>query len=287
MYKALNYWIYGGYTGVKTPYEFIDFAVSQQIDGVEMTVGGCIKPEIPESECRAIAAYAAEKNVGLRTIATDFYWRCSLTSEDAAERSAAMEFSRKYLQIANWLDVETVLFIPGAAKVPWDPSQKAVSYAKVWDFSKSAIEQLIPLAEDLDVNLALENVWNRFLFSPMEWKHYLEQFSSPKVGMYFDVANCCIYLPPQDYIEILGSRIKAIHIKNFTGSDCAGGLHDFGDDLLEGDVDFSVLREVLKKTGYHGPLTAEMVPFSRMPDMVLPDEALAAETCQKLKTIFN
>lgn len=287
MYKALNYWVYGGYTGVKTPYEFIDFAAEQQIDGVEMTVSDCIKPEISESECRAIAAYAAEKNVGLRTLATDFYWRYSLTSDDASERSAAMEFSRKYLHIAHWMNVETVLFIPGAARVPWDPSKKAVSYEKVWARSKAAIGELIPLAEDLNVNLALENVWNRFLFSPMEWKYYLEQFSSPKVGMYFDVANCCIYLPPQDYIGILGSRIKAIHIKNFTGSDCAGGLHGFGDDILQGDVDFNAVHEALKNSSCDVPLTAEMVPFSRLPDMVLPDEELAAVTCQKLKTLFN
>lgn len=287
MYKALNYWVYGGYTGEKNPQEFIDFAAQQQIDGVEFTVGDSLDPDITENECRSIAAYAAEKNVGLRTIATDVYWRCSLTSEDSAEREAAMEFSRKYLRIANWFGAETVLFIPGAAKVPWDLSQKPVAYAKVWDHAVKAVEQLIPMAEDLNVNLALENVWNRFLFSPMEWKFFLDQFSSPKVGMYFDVANCCIYLPPQDYIEILGKRIKAIHIKNFSGSDCAGGIHGFGDDILVGEVDFDIVHSALKKIGYNGPLTAEMVPFSRLPDMVLPDEELSVATCQKLKTLFN
>ena len=121
----------------------------------------------------------------------------------------------------------------------------------------------------------------------MEWKLFLDQFASQKVGIYFDLANCCIYCRPEDYIEILKERVKAIHVKNFSESDCAGGLHGFGDDLLEGMVNFEAVRKHLEAINYKGALTAEMVPFSRLPDMVLPDEELAIATCQKLKTLFN
>ncbi len=287
MYKALNYWVYGGFTGEKKPYEFIDFAAAQGLDGVEFTVGDCIKIDITEEECKKIAAYAAVKKIGLRTMATGFYWGCSLSTPDEAERSQAVEFTRKYIQIANWLGVETILVIPGDTRVPWDESRPVVSYKDVWECSKRSIDEVTPLAEELNVNLALENVWNRFLFSPMEWKLYLDQFASEKVGIYFDLANCCIYCRPQDYIEILKERVKAIHVKNFSESDCAGGLHGFGDDLLEGMVDFKAVQKSLEAINYKGALTAEMVPFSRLPDMVLPDEELAVKTCKTLKTLFN
>ena len=286
MYKALNYWVFGGFTGEKTPYEFIDFAAAQGLDGIEMTVGDCLKIDITEEECKKIAAYAAEKKVGLRTLATGFYWGCSLSSPDEAERAQAVEFTRKYIRIANYLGAETILVIPGNSRVPWDESRPVVSYKDVWANSKRSIDEVTALAEELNVNLALENVWNRFLFSPMEWKFFLDQFTSPRVGIYFDLANCCIYCRPQDYIEILQKKVMAIHVKNFAESDCAGGLHGFGDNLLEGMVDFAEVQKALEAVGYQGALTAEMVPFSRLPDMVLPDEELARVTCQKLKTLF-
>ncbi len=287
MYNALNYWVFGGFTGEKTAYEFIDFAVKNKLDGVELTVCDCLNPEITEDECRKIAAYAKEKGVGIRSLASGFYWGCSLSADDEAERTQAVEFGKKYLQIANWIGAETILVIPGATRVAWEPSRPVVSYKNAWINSTKSITELLPVAEKLNVNIALENVWNRFLLSPMEWKFFLGQFDSDKIGIYFDVANCCIYGRPQDYIEILGKKyVKAIHIKNFEETDCAGGLHGFGDDILKGEVDFDALKAALKAIDYDGPLTAEMIPFSRLPDMVLPDEALAEVTAEKLNSLF-
>jgi hexulose-6-phosphate isomerase len=120
----------------------------------------------------------------------------------------------------------------------------------------------------------------------MEWKSYLDQFKSSRIGMYFDVGNCCLYVRPQDYIEILGSKIKAVHIKNWTGDSLAGGnLHGFGEDIDVGEVDFSAVVKALKAIKYSGPLTAEMIPFSRLPNLSIPDLDLAAGTVEKLKRI--
>lgn len=285
MYKALNYWVFGGFGPNRTPFEFIDFAVTMQLDGIELTVGDAIDPDITEAECVKIRDYAKSQKIGLRSLATGFYWGCSLASEDAAESTNANAFTRKYLQIAAWLGAETVLVVPGATCVAWDPSRPVQSYASVWKNSTAAIRELLPAAEKIGVDIALENVWNRFLLSPMEWKFYLEQFDSSRIGIYFDVGNCCYIGRPQDYIEILGNKVKAVHIKNFSGSDCAGGLHGFGDDLMAGDVDFTAVFTALKKAGYTGPLTAEMIPFSRLPDLVMPDQALAEKTARQLKAL--
>ena len=253
MYKALNYWVYGGFTGEKTAYEFIDFAVANKLDGVELTVGDCLKADITEDECRRIAAYAAEKKIGIRTLASGFFWGCSLSADDVEERAQAVAFGKTYLQIANWIGAETILVIPGATRVAWEPGRPVVSYKNAWENATASIRELLPLAEKLNVNIALENVWNRFLLSPMEWKFFLDQFASEKIGIYFDVANCCIYGRPQDYVEVLGKYIKAIHIKNFVETDCAGGLHGFGDDILKGEVDFDALEKALKAIDYKGP----------------------------------
>lgn len=286
MYKALNYWVFGGFTGEKTAYEFIDFAVENKLDGVELTVCDCLNPEITEEECKKIADYAKSKNIGIRTLASGFFWGCSLSADDEAERQQAIAFGKKYIQIANWIGAETILVIPGATRVAWEPDRPVVSYKNAWANAAASLKELLPVAEKLNVNLALENVWNRFLLSPMEWKFFLDQFNSEKIGIYFDIANCCIYGRPQDYVEILGSYVKAIHVKNFEETDCAGGLHGFGDDICKGEVDFDALKKALAAINYNGPLTAEMIPFSRLPDLVLPDQALAEVTAAKLNSLF-
>ena len=109
MYKALNYWVFGGFTGEKTPYEFIDFAAERGLDGVELTVGDALGIDISEAECRKIAAYAAEKRIGLRTLASGFFWGCSLSAADEKERRQALEFGKKYIHIAHWIGAETIL----------------------------------------------------------------------------------------------------------------------------------------------------------------------------------
>ena len=287
MYKAINYWVFGGFTGEKTPYEFVDFAAEQKLDGIELTVGDAISIDITEEECKKIAAYAKSKNIGIRTLASGAYWNTSLGSSDEDERARAVDFGKKYLQIAAWIGAESILVIPGATRVAWEPEHPVYSYKTVWEQSQKSLRELLPVAEQLGVNIALENVWSRFLLSPMEWKLYLDCFDSDRVGIYFDVANCCIYGRPQDYVELLGKRIKAIHIKNFTETDCAGGLHGFGDDILKGEVDFDALKVALKAIDYQGPLTVEMIPFCRLPDLVLPDLPLAEVSAQKLLSIFD
>ena len=275
MYKALNYWVFGGFDGQKTAYEFIDWAAEKKLSGVELTVGDCLKTDISEAECKKIAAYAALKNIGLRTLASGAGWGGALGAEDSEERKSAVAFMKQYLRIASWIGAETVLTVPGATRVAWDPSRPVIRYKKVWEAASASIRELIPLAEELKVNIALENVWNRFLISPMEWKFFLDQFKSDYVGIYFDAGNACLNCRPQDFPEILGRYIKAVHLKNFEETDCAGGLHNFGDDLFKGVVDYKALFAELEKISYRGPFTVEMIPFSRLPDLVLPDAALA------------
>ena len=284
-YIALNGWIYCGFGGEKKPCEFIDWAAEKGLDGVELTVADCLPIDTTETEARELSAYAKAKGVGLRSLATGAGWGKWLCADDPAERAEAVAFVKKYLQLAAWIGAETVLVVPGATRVAWDSSHAEVSYKNAWENATASIRELEPVAEALGVNLALENVWNRFLISPMEWKLFLDQFNSKRVGLYFDVANCCLNCRPEDFPEILGDRIKAVHLKNFEESDSAGGLHGFGDDLFKGVVDFKKLFAAFAKIGYEGPFTVEMIPFSRLPNLVMPDAALAEKMAGQIKEL--
>jgi len=285
MFKALNYWVYGGFGGAKTPYEFIDFAAENGLDGIELTVESGISIDATEKECKAIAAYAKSKGIAMRSLASGAYWGLSIGADDAAERRKAIAYVKKHLQLAAWLGAEVILVIPGHTCVAWDSSRPIQAYKNVWQHATASLKTLIPVAEKLKVAIGLENVWNRFLLSPMEWKLFLDQFDSKYVGIYFDLGNCCFFARPEDYFDILGKRIKAVHLKNFTPTDCAGGLSGFGDDLLEGAVNFESVKEAMAKAKYTGPCTVEMIPFSRGDKMVLPDNDLAIKMCKQVQTL--
>ena len=286
-YIALNGWIYCGFGGEKKPREFIDWAAEKGLDGIEFTVGDCLSVDTTEADAKELAEYAKSKGVGIRSLATGAGWGKWLCSDDSAERAEAKDFVGKYLQLAAWLGAETVLVVPGATRVAWDASHAEVSYLNAWNNATESIKELVPVAESLGVNIALENVWNRFLISPMEWKLFLDQFGSKRVGIYFDAANCCLNCRPEDFPEILGDYIKAVHLKNFEESDSAGGLHGFGDDVFKGVVDFGKLFAALDKIGYSGPYTVEMIPFSRLPDLVMPDAALAEKMVAQISELKN
>lgn len=287
MYKAINYWVLGGFDGIKGPDAAIEDAAAWGLDGVELTVGDCLPIGLDRQECERIRILAANKGIGLRTLASGFYWACSLGSPDEAERQEALDFTRRYLQIAAWLGSETILVIPGAVDVAWEPDRPVVPYAQVWERSIASLRELLPLARDLNVTIALENVWNKFLLSPMEMACYLDNFDSEYLGVYFDTGNCLVSGYAEHWLDLLGPRIKAIHVKNFRREQAGGSLPGFGDDLLDGDMDFESLRQSIVRNGLADrPLTAEMIPFCRLPDLGLPDPVLAKDTAEKLHALF-
>ena len=170
---------------------------------------------------------------------------------------------------------------------PWDAAQPVLPYKTVWKHSSASVGELLPVAKQLGIKLGIENVWNWFLADPMAMKLFIDQFHSAQVGVFFDVGNCLINGYPEHWIEILGRRIVAVHVKNFSRQDCGGGLHGFGDDLLKGDLDWKAVLGALKRIKYRGPITAEMLPFSRLPNLVLPDMALARKTAGQLRKLLK
>ncbi len=282
----MNYWTIGGFDGGKPVAQALEEAAAMGLGGLELTFGaGEFAPGITEAQCRAIRAKAAGLKLRIETLASGFYWDHPLSSPDAAERGKAIAFTREYLRVAAWVGAKTVLVLPGAVAVPWDPSKPVVPYAAAWKNATASLRVCLKEAEKQKVTIALENVWGWFLTDPMAMKMFVDQFKSRRLGVYFDVGNCLINGYPEHWIEILGKRIAAVHFKNFARQDAGGMLHGFGDDLLKGDIDWKAVLAALAKIKYKGPFTAEMIPFSRLPNLVLPDMALARDSVAKLKQI--
>lgn len=286
--RQISYWTIGGFEGAKPPEQALAEAKKMGYTGVELTFdGGEFGPGVTEGRCKAIRAAAKGMGMKVESLAAGAYWVNRFSDERPSRRKKAIAFTKEYLQVAKWVGAKVVLVIPGAVAVPWDPDEPVVPYKAAWKNATAALRQVLPAAKKLGVTLALENVWGWFLGDPIAMKAFVDQFNTRRVGVYFDVANCLINGYPEHWIEILGRRIAAVHFKNFTREDCGGGLHGFGDDLLEGDVNWKAVVKALKQVKYAGPVTAEMLPFSRLPDMVLPDMDLARDTAKKLKAILS
>ena len=260
MKKSISYWSFdGGLDGTKDIGECFAEAVQAGYDAVELALSaqGELTAGTTQEECRRILQKAEDADVEISSLATGLFWDHPLTSDDPETAAAGREIAVKLLEVASWLELDTVLVVPGAVDVFFLPDFKPVSYDVVYDRAVEAMEELVPVAEKFGVCIGLENVWNKFLLSPLEMRDFVDRFGSNYLGVYFDVGNVLLYGYPQHWIRILGERIKKVHLKDFRAS--VGTAEGFC-DLLDGDVDWQAVMDALTDTGYDGYLTAEMVP---------------------------
>ena len=123
-----------------------------------------------------------------------------------------------------------------------------------YDRALEAVKKLAPIAEEAGIQIGLENVWNSFLLSPLEFRDFIDKVGSPNVGIYLDTGNMRISGYPEQWIKIMGKRIFKVHFKDFRVS-CSDMV-----DLLAGDVDWPKVMAAFKAVGYEGWASAEMIP---------------------------
>lgn len=259
---SMSYWgLEGGLEGRLPAAEAIRQVKELGFDAIELAIssGGVIHPEMTQAECGEIAALAKAAGLEISSLASGESWDYSPTAEDPAVRRRIIEFTKKALQIARWLGVDAYLYVPGAVDVFFLPEGEVVPYDVCYERARQALLELIPAAEAAGVVIGIENVWNKFLLSPLEMRDFIDSFGSKYVGAYFDVGNVLLTGYPDQWIRILGPRIKRVHVKDFKKS--AGTAEGFV-DLLEGDVDFEAVKKALAETGYDGYVTAEILPYA-------------------------
>lgn len=233
--------------------------------------------ELPSAMDQA-EVLAARDAVGLEvpSIVVSTHWAKPLTHPSENERKVGLEGLLQGLRDAKAYGAKSVLLVPGVVN-------KDVSYADAWTRSIAEIKKAIPLAEQLGVAIAIENVWNAFLMSPLEAAEYVDSFKSPMVRWHFDVGNVVNTGWPQHWIQALGSRIAAVHVKEFSRKlrDEKGPREGFKVDLMAGDSDWPAVMAALDKTGYKGWLIAEQY---RSPN--LTDEQWLSELTSKMDKIL-
>jgi hexulose-6-phosphate isomerase len=175
-------------------------------------------------------------------------------------RIKAKDMIKKQLEAAKILGADTILVVPGVVNVEFSMPEKKVAYDVVYERSLEGLCELKSYAEQLKVNIGLENVWNKFLLSPMEMRDFIDKIGSEYVGSYLDIGNVLFNGYPEHWIKILAEKIKKVHFKDYRKA--AGGLHGFV-DLLAGDINYPAVMQALSDVGYDGWVTAEMIPSYR------------------------
>jgi hexulose-6-phosphate isomerase len=206
-----------------------------------------------EREAVAIKKAAEEAGIKILSVMNQAHWANPLSSADPWVVERSVEGMRASLRNAKLWGAEAVLLVPAVVNSKTS-YRDATSYGDAWTRSQKQIRELIPMAKDLGVIIAVEEVWNKFLLSPLEFAKYVDEFNSPWVKAYFDVGNVVLYGYPQDWIRTLGKRIVKVHLKDFK----RGGDGFKWVNLGDGDIDWAEIRKALGEIGYAGTVTAEL-----------------------------
>lgn len=238
---------------------------------VAMAEEGELTPDSKESEASAILESARNAGIEIVSLASGMGWKYPITSSNPAVLDKGMEVIRASLRIARWLGVDTVLCVPGVVNAE-------TQYDAAYDGARGALRELAPEAEAAGVGIGVENVWNKFLLSPMEMARFLDEIDSPCVGAYFDVGNVLVHGFPQHWIRILGPRIRKVHVKDFKLN--IGNITAFCNPL-QGDVPWPEVREALSEIGYEGPILAEVDGYKTKPQLGMKHIA------ESLRSVFG
>jgi L-ribulose-5-phosphate 3-epimerase len=215
-------------------------------DGVEMPAPADI--DIDEAVAAAGAA-----GIVIHGVVDSEHWRSPLSDPDPAVRKRGRAALERALGDCRRYGGTTVLLVPAVVN-------GTVSYADAWTRSRDEIRAVLPLAEALQVRIALENVWNNFLLSPLEAARYVDGFESPWIGWYFDVGNVVRYGWPDQWIRILDRRVLKLDVKEYSRRkrDEEGLWKGFDVEIGDGDCDWPAVRAALSDVGYAGWATAEV-----------------------------
>ena len=200
-----------------------------------------------------IKAGADKAGVRIHSVMNSAHWQYPLSSSDPAVVAKSVDGMKTSIENAKLWGADTVLLVPAVVNAE-------TSYEEAWKRSQEQIRKLIPVAQDAKVIIAVEEVWNKFLLSPLEFATYVDSFNSPWVKAYFDVGNVVLYGYPQDWIRTLGKRIVKLHFKDFQFKqhpEIKKRVADFV-ALREGEIDWKAIHTALREIGFSGTATVEL-----------------------------
>ncbi len=226
-------------------------------DGIEAT------PMDDLDAARRLGRLARQAGVPIHSIVYGG-WGAPFSDPDPKVIEKGLAGMETALRSAKALGADAVLLVPAVVN-------ENVSYAQAYKRSQRHIKKVLPLAEELGVIIAVENVWNKFLLSPLEFARYVDEFDSPWLKAYFDIGNVILFGYSQDWIRTLGKRTVKIHLKDFKRKGYEWT------NLLDGDVNWPQVRRALDEIGYDGFLT---------PELKGGDEAYLTDLAGRIDRIF-
>ncbi len=277
MKKSISIWSFGGKSSLE---EKLTLAGKAGFSGfeIDLTEDGPVGLKSSAAELTAIRAAADRAGVELSGLATGLYWGANPASADSATCARARDILKSQIAAARGLGVDAVLVVPGSVGVDFIAGCEVVPYDLAWERATAFIRNALPAAEKARVRLCIENVWNKFLLSPIEMRQFIAQFGSEWVGAYLDVGNTLAFGYPEQWIRILGSAIRRVHLKDYRR---AVGSADGFVDLLSGDVEWPGVMGALRSVGYAGWLTAEMIPpvpfYKHGPEVLIHNSSRAMD----------
>jgi len=218
MYEQISYWAFeDGLTGQRNVPEAINLAAKVGFAGIELAVspGGDLTPRTSARKCKQLAAVAKDAGVKIGSVATGMLWDTNPASASARVRTRALKLAKESLRVTSELGAKHLLVLTGHVDVFFMPDAEVVPYDDCYKRSVAFGRAVAREASRLGVTACFENVWNRFLAGPLEWKRFLNDVGAKGSGMYFDVANAWNFGYPQHWIKILGRKIKRVHVKGF------------------------------------------------------------------------
>ena len=238
-------------------------------DGVEpvLSESGYLNPHTSERDILAMRRMAEDMGLEIPSVGVWSLWENNLVSDSEATRRKAFGIVEKQIEAAHLLGADTILVVPGYVGCAFASKPEKIRYDVAYARSQEALARLAPQAEAAKVAIGIENVWNRFLLSPLETARFLDEIASPWVGMYLDVGNVVYIGYPEQWVELLGKHIKKLHMSDYRFDQAGIGAFV---DLFAGDVDFPAVAKAIADIGYDDYITLEMLPnYKQFPEVSL------------------
>jgi L-ribulose-5-phosphate 3-epimerase len=266
--KSINLWAFP-YPQKWSLRQCLQLAKDAGFDGVELNydLESDLSVKAGPRELAAIRRMADDIGIAISGLCSFLFWPYPLTSNHEAKRARGRELGAKMVEAAGQLGVENLLVVPGAVCIPWRDDHEPVPNDVCERRAREAVAELIPLAEKHKVSLNLENIFfNGFLMTPMEMAAFVDSFQSERVKVHFDTGNIMEYQFPEHWINILGKRIKNVHLKEYTKKGTDHSLEAFR-PLLDGTTDWPAVIAAFDAVGYEGYLTFEYFhPWAHWPE---------------------
>lgn len=228
-------------------------------DGVEL----CYPRKFTDAEIAELVALEKKYGVAVLSLVSGNLWANQLSDNDSAVREIAKQTVRDMITDAKALGADSILVVPGAVT-------ETVSYVQAYNNAFQSLTELKDFIAENRIYVGVENVWNKFLITPFEMRDFIDKLDCPYIQSYFDGGNVLVNSWAHYWVEVLGSRIKKVHIKDFKRS--IGNIEGFV-DLMEGDMDWPKFMAALRAAGYDDYVTVEVPYWRADPQKFLNDTA--------------